>query len=432
MRTELLAATLIFFSPCQALANGQIDVDTGEFSATDRIAPAPRALALGVEGVALASDGSSASANPAGLTAIRRIEISATLAGTMREQESRFFDRAARDELYATALTEAHLVLPMPTYRGGLVFSLGYHQARPAQRTSIFDGFNTTRPAEFGDGPSREFERARWRGGPSAFIVAGAVDLSPRTTVGLALDVWRGEEERSRRFELGFVDDDSPDAPAEIVLEDGYTIEHTGFGFRAGIMIRAAGPLRIGATIEAPFDLKRKGSFNTTTTMFDPQGNELDRQSERFDVDETIRLPWSISAGAALHVGRLLLLSADGRFSDFPRMEYAVPDSTIWPSLTDDPPYRVGLEAGGGAELIVPGTTLRARAGYRFVRPPYLRETSLSGRHRFSAGAGWIIDGAFSLDVAALRETSDVEQFESVYTASSTRTRFVIGTAYRF
>ncbi len=49
MRTELLAATLIFFSPCQALANGQIDVDTGEFSATDRIAPAPRALALGVE-----------------------------------------------------------------------------------------------------------------------------------------------------------------------------------------------------------------------------------------------------------------------------------------------------------------------------------------------------------------------------------------------
>ncbi|MAE70935.1 MAG: hypothetical protein CME06_10760, partial [Gemmatimonadetes bacterium] len=175
----LSAAMVVCTGP--AMANEPIDVDTGEFSATDRIAPAPRALAMGIEGVALASDGSSDLANPAGLTAVRRIEISATLAGTLREQESSFFGRDARDELYSTDLTEAHLVLPVPTYRGGLVFSFGYHRARPAQRTSVFDGFNSSR-----DDPSREFERGRWRGGPSAFVVAGAVDLSPRSTVGLA------------------------------------------------------------------------------------------------------------------------------------------------------------------------------------------------------------------------------------------------------
>ncbi len=439
MRAEspaLVAAALLSIGA--ATAQQEVEVDTGEIGLTHRLAPAPRALAMGVEGLALASEGSTLVPNPAGLTAIRRFELSAALAGSAHRAESRFFGREAEDEVVATTLSEAHFVLPVPTYRGGLAFAVGYHDARPALRSSLFDGFNSSRTALDGSpDPSREREQIHWHGGPAAFVAAAAIDLSPRTTIGFALDIWRGEERRSRRFELGFSGDDALDAPPEIVLEDDYTVEHSGLRPRAGLMIRAAAPLRIGIAVEAPFDLKRVGHFDETETLLDRSGNELARSSARFEVDEKIGLPWSIGVGAVLHLGRLALLSADGRWTDLPRLEHSVRDSTgayapTWPSLTDEPPYRMGLEAGGGVEVIVPGTALRARAGYRFVRPHYLRETALDGRHRLAAGLGWILDGTLSVDLAAALETTESEQFSGRYFERSTRTRLALGTAYRF
>lgn len=430
--TRTLEPWLAFFLVGSSVALAQLNVDTAELSLVRRTAPAPRALALGVAGIALASEGSTAAVNPAGLTAIRRFEISVALAGDNHERHTTFYESSSSDDTFELSISEAWFVLPVPVHRGGLAFALGLHQERPALGTSAYGGFD---PAY--DFPLRETERIRWRGGPSAFTFASAVDLSPQVTLGLAVDLWDGKEERDRRFEYGFAGDDNPAGPAEYVFEDSYHLEHSGFAFRAGLMLRAAPPLRFGLTVEGPSKVKRQGSFSTAEIQLSQAGAELSRVEERFDVDEALTLPWSVSAGAVWHLNRLLLITADGRWTDLPRLEYAVRDDTgelakQWPTASADAPYRLGWEGGGGSELIIPNSTLRLRAGYRHMRPSYLNESALKGRHRFSGGFGWIADAAFAIDAAVAYEIYEGQQASGAYTNRSTRTRVALGLAYRF
>ncbi len=431
--TPVLALLLMaLFSTRPAASQNLNDVDTGEAHLLQRTAPAPRALALGIEGIALGAEGSTATTNPAGLTAIRRFELTAALAGNTIDQSASLYGRSLSDQDFALNLSELWFVLPMPVSRGGLAFAFGYHRERSAFQLVHYNGYG---PVE-GD-ERRQEENLRWRGGPSAFTIAGAVDLSPRVTAGVAVDFWGGTEKFERRFEYGFAGDSSPRGPAEIAIDDDYSVDHSGIGVRTGLMVRAAARLRFGLVLDAPFDLERQGSYHSTLIDGSRSGEVVARTPSLFDIDETLRLPWSFGLGLAWRVHPLLLLSADGRWSDLPRLEYAVRDSSgtlapVWPTASVDAPYRMAWEGGAGLEMIVPGTTIRLRSGYRHVAPTYKNESADSGRDRFSGGLGWIVDAAFALDLAAAVETYEGHQASASYRRQSTRTRIAAGLAYRF
>jgi long-subunit fatty acid transport protein len=434
-RHNLQLATVLLpllLSPLPANSQSPIDVDSGEARLLQRTAPAPRALAMGIEGIALAAEGSTAAINPAGLTAIRRFELSAAIAGTSLDQETLFRGRRMSDQDFSLNLTEIWFVVPMPVSRGGLALALGYHHQRSAFQQVHYSGYG---PVD--DTDRRQEENLRWRGGPAAFTVAGAVDLSPRVTAGLAVDFWSGTEKFERRFEYGFPSDEAPGGAAELALEDDYAVDHSGIGVRGGLMVRAAPRLRFGVVLDAPFDLERQGNYHSTLLEESPDGELLSRTPTLFDVDERLRLPWSIGLGFAWRAHRLLLFGVDGRWTDLPRLEYAVRDSSgtlspVWPTAADDAPYRMGWEAGGGLELIVPSTTLRIRSGYRHSTPTYKGESATSGRDRISGGIGWIVDAAFALDLAATVEIYEGRQPAATYQRQSTRTRIAAGLAYRF
>jgi len=345
-RPSVLAFSMAFLLMLCAPAGGQ------EITVDNLMGVGARAMGMGGAYVAVSEDFSATYWNPAGLAQIRRIELYGSLSHQIQKVESYFYGGFDRSRISRTKLNSLGIVLPVPTYRGSLVFALGFNRVKSFDSIFSIDGYST----------SSLFHRrgtASDEGGLTAFSIAGAIDVSPSASLGLSLNVWGGTDEFSKDLLSTDIYDMHRDTVS--VLEKlSFKDEYSGFNVTFAMLLRAPLGFRFGAALSTPvtFKVKEDWSSEYETTL---SGPVTYREGDSGHFSYKVYLPYELALGASWSVLGLLTLAADMRYVDWTQTRYDEPPAEglggdLRPDIRREPEDRV---------LARPDALFRAEGGGR-------------------------------------------------------------------
>lgn len=355
-----------------------------------------RAIAMGGAFGAVGDDYSASFWNPAALAQVRRLEFAGALNHLSRENLASFSNASFADEFTQTRLNEIGFAYPVPTYRGSLVFSFGYNQAKTLDANFSFGEIFNDLPQDSVSQAWRERETGRL----GAYTVAGAIDLSPNLSAGIGLNFWYGRDEylfteRERDIEDIYTFND-------FRRDDQIDSQIRGFNATLGALLRVNPMLKLGATIATPITYRITEEWSTRErTTFD------DGDAEIFDDDGVyeykIRSPYTFSGSASLNLP-LLVIAGQVEYNDWTRISYRTDPPIAGLTREEaneaiEEDYRATTRIRLGAELTLPGTATQIRAGYFRDPAQFSFSTDEDDREFYSLGLGFLLDKQIKLDL---------------------------------
>ena len=401
------------------------------------------AMGMGGAFTAVADDGSALYWNPAALGQIRRIELGFGLARAARSTDATlrsvsFGPTAAGAYVARLRLSRLAIAVPVPTYRGSIVFAAGFH------RVQAFDGLLRVRGFSDAEGLGIRGDVDE-RGALGMFAAGGAVQVTPHIMLGASLNIWSGDyalESRDIRVDNLDVRPEFVSDYSRLLVDDRYR----GVNATLGLLAAPGGGVRLGLRLVTPFALRVKEHFAdevveepeavVTPAVF-AQRPEPPRTRVRYEV----RTPFRFGAGAAWTRGDLLV-AADATYVDWREAEYSMPELFGIDNSFFRSEYRDVWTAHLGAQYRIPRSTVRLRAGFTtdptpFVgrRPPVESEDDPRvvperDRRFFTLGVGAILEGALAVDAAWVR--GRLRQREGSLTEEMSLERLFLETSYRF
>ncbi len=373
-----------------------------------------RALGMGGAHIAVATDATALVYNPAGLARVTRIEFSGGLTHQRMNNESRLGSYSQQDGrlLNNTRFSSANVVLPVPTYRGSLVFALGVNRVKSFDKTMEFSldiGPNTINGIESESG------------GIYLWSFGAAIDVSPNVSVGGAVNFWSGKDNYTWLYENNSVDYTTK-------YDDAIKDRYSGFNAKFGVRIQPNKYLIIGGTIDSP-----------VTYTIEEDWTQITETSEESDYDYgsseyKISLPFSLGAGVALTLNNFIL-AGDINYTDWTQMEYKRLDNLAEANRQIKDTYTDALRFHLGAEFLIPKIGTSLRAGFYRNPLPYKSRWIKKDRSCFTAGIGFLIDQVMTLDIAWSHgswELQDfLEDFTPYLTEKYTTDRIFVSVAYR-
>lgn len=408
----ILATLAVFVVGSPVLCLGQVCDDVAlcqETMSADFFGVDARAMSMGNTGIALSHDGSSLIYNPANLARIKRIEFRAGLSHLRSENETRvvFNDEDFDDglDLKKTRINALSLTLPVPTYRGSLVFGLGVHRVNSFDRPFARHWVET-----FDDGSVLDRGSALENGSLWKWTAAGAIDISPNVSVGLSGHLLTGSDEYRWSGEFLDYQFDENDETWFGVLEDqSIEIDYIGVSATTGISYNVTPEIRAAITIETPTYLKAEETASLDVTeQYDTASAELGWDvvfpTELTLSDYTVIRPFSFGFGLAGTFDRINLIG-DLRYTDWSQMDFDYDDpsldsaeSNVLRFINENLTEVVSLHLG--AEYLFPEHGLALRAGYFRDPLPVATEFIESERQYFTVGIGFLIDRIMTVDLA--------------------------------
>ncbi|KAA0224188.1 hypothetical protein EDS67_24265 [candidate division KSB1 bacterium] len=355
-----------------------------------------RAMGMGGAYIGVGDDYSAAFWNPAALTQIRRLEGFATLSYAQREDNATFDFYRENDKASYTNFNSIGLAYPIPTYRGSLVFSLGYHRVRPYDSNFSFSWFNNT-PDDSVNQRWSELED----GSLNNWTFAGASEIAPNFSVGASVNLWSGKND----FLASFTERDVLD----LYTFDSYRndnallSEFSGVNFKLAGLYRASSLLRLGFTLATPTTFTVKEKWNTSDeTEYDDGEVEQGNDNGRFEYK--IRSPFSLGAGASVNAAGLLL-SGSVEHNDWSQIRYTTepPIEGLSRNEANDElarNYRATTRVRLGAEFTLPVLDVQLRGGYLLDPNPLEGLPGDADREFLTAGVGIFLDKQVRLDLA--------------------------------
>ncbi|MDQ3002491.1 MAG: hypothetical protein M3Y08_14680 [Fibrobacterota bacterium] len=320
---------------------------------------AARPMALGGSYTGVASDASALYYNPAGLSAVKKHEISMTLERSVfnaTNQVGGFPLRETQQE--DLRIQSLAWLLPVPTVRGGLTFAFGYY-----------------RPRTFSDVISYEDAQSDSRGAYS-YTAEGALN---NYRLGMALDI---APDLSFGVALGYVNGSEQIRLSDIGLE-GYERNYNGFNLEPSLMFKVSPRFRLGVSIVA------WEKILNLEEVYEEAG--VGNSEENYQV----QFPFQAKSGLA-YQGDSYLLAADVRINGWSQYRYGSADASTLKKAGYKDEMMVSL---GGEKFIKPLNTV-LRGGYAMNTLPERSFDPTYNLHRFSTGAGFLFSGALALDLA--------------------------------
>lgn len=358
-----------------------------------------RAMGMGGAFMAVGDDYTASYWNPAALAQIRRFEVLASLSHAQHENDAVGAGLRLKDDASFTRVNSLGFAYPVPTYRGSLVFSVGYNRLKPYDSNFNFEWFNST---------ADDSVQQRWseleEGSLNNWMFAGAVDVAPNFSVGLSLNYWTGKDD----YQFSFVEQDNLDLYTlrDFRRDDNIISEFRGFNIKLGGLLRVNPHLRLAATIATPTTLKVTESWTSDdeTRFDDPTVKPTELFSYEGSFEYKIRSPFVFGAGASLNLAGLLL-AGSAEFIDWSQIRY-----------TSEPPiedlsknkaneqlarnYRSVTRLRAGAEFTLPGLGLQVRGGYYLDPSPLADLPDDADREFFTYGLGFLLNKQVKLDIA--------------------------------
>jgi hypothetical protein len=346
--------------------------------------------------------------NPAGLGKIRRIEFLGTLEKQSRDVDATWFGTKTSRSVSSTAIREATLSFPFPTYRGSLVI------AGSVFRPNILDSYTVRTGSVYRDSENRTGMLTGWAGGMS-------VQVSPEVYVGGEFHAYTGR----------YKEDDVWD-PWGICTDARFSwdLDLGGYGGSIGMQYQALPILGVGAVLKSPQKISLKGNIeepdipDTATSCVTPE------QMGIFRIDETATLPYSLGLGLAWSPGSFLV-SLDVAYTDWRELTY--PTSITRDPVTDEFLYSPTTDVRAGVEYALSAVPVRLRAGYARVPLEFDNWFEITkDRTSISLGVGAVVQSALTFDVAWQRTSFERASPVVSYSEIQTNDRLALTLAYRF
>ncbi len=341
-----------------------------------------RAEGLGGAFIGLADDATAISWNPSGLGQLERVEFSAV--GRWMGEEYKFNNPVHPTSNYT--ITQSHFAynfasIAFPLHAGNVNIVPAVAFQKQLDNYSEYDT------------GTESYESS---GGANTITPGIGLKLHPMIYVGGAVNIWLGN----------FANSDLDKSTLYGSSNDG---SFSGLNFTAGLLVDFEGmkkpiPIKLGATLRTPFDLKYDGSYQWK------QGTNVYKKGVFVN---TVQSPLMFGFGASGRIGENLTLSVDYEtrlYSDrqiFRTTDGAAIDTIqLSGSKTDLNQVRVGAEY----LIVTTAGVIPVRAGFRTI--PTLRANwdinnkpsdQVSGTG-FTVGTGFISQ-SFALDVAYSRST---------------------------
>ncbi len=340
-----------------------------------------KAAGMGGAQIAAGDDGSALFYNPALLTRIQSTEISGTLTQQRFTNKTSVFGIPSPEpSLTNTGLGGVWAILPVPTTQGGLSLGLAVNRVRGFDRvfryTSRPDYFINPNTPGYGGGEDESGSIWDWSFG-------GAIEVSPRASVGASLDIYDGHDDYSAFFDSTF-------AGGSYHFRHNINDSYTGVSGKLGGTYSATNWLDLGAVIRFPTSFTIDQTFNTDNNGTTDFGND----SYRYD------LPFSFGFGGAVNYADFEL-AGDISYLDYSQLSYerGFADLTEADRLVRQYDHAVTSFHVGGQYLIRPAD-VTLRAGY-YTEPFAFQGYPIVQNPRFyTFGAGILLEKTVNVDMA--------------------------------
>jgi long-subunit fatty acid transport protein len=384
-----------------------------------------RSIGMGGAYQAVADDYSAVYWNPAGPAQIRRMEFWLGISHSRFSNDIIYQEVASEASNTTTRFNSIGLVFPVPTYRGSLVFALGYQKFKDFDYVNKFSGISSQGPAEgsnrlsfSGVDPNNPDEVYDFFGEPvqkTGYVTdegsleewTAAVDVSPNISVGASLIFNSGSSDYYDEFTQLDNLNNFQIYPAdfhEYYEERIISSKYSSFKMRLGSLFHFSRFIRVGLGMEIPQKINVKEDYLLDSNLlfddgFEETFDESD-QSNTGTYEYDVTIPFRFSGGLSLQL-RNILLSGGIEYIDWTQLQF---DSGELTSLNRyfDSEYRETFKLRLGGELNVPIISSQFRAGLIYDPCPEKNLSADYNRKYVSIGYGILVDRTFQFDLAYL------------------------------
>lgn len=353
------------------------------------VMPGARAAAMGGAQIAAGMDGSALWYNPALLTRIRHSEISGTLTHQIFSNETSLLAGARQEaDVSNTRLGSLWGIFPLQTYRGGLTLGISVNRIRNFDRIFRYASSSSWLSDPIGSdgwGGGEDENGSLW-----AWSLGGAVEISPKASIGLSLDIYDGDDSWTFFFDSTSISDNY-----RYSYQHSITDDLTGISGKVGITYAVNNHLNLSGVIGFPTSM----TVDQTSDIFEYDNQGLD-EADYSSASYRYTLPFRFEGGAAFR-HEDLTIAGDIGFIDYTQLEYrsglfdlAGRNQTVKEYYKDVFTYHVG------AEYFIRSAGVRLRAGYYQDPIPFTGYPIETEPYYFTFGAGFIVDRSVNIDLA--------------------------------
>jgi len=387
----------------------QVSVAQQEITVGNDFGVGARAMGMGGAYTSVADDFTALQWNPAGLSHLKSMEFYGALSYEKVNNETEYFGNTSSTFTSNTRPNSFGIVLPVPTYQGGLAFAFGVNRVQSFDSRSKVEGFNELTLAENPELGQLDINKLMDEsGGIYSWDFGAAVDVAPNVSLGATLSFLSGRYDYS--LELDANDNRNLDSSIDsLSYNDTLSTDYLGVEGKVGLLARVAKPLKLGLTVTIPMSFSASDYWTQDTYYAYDDGTD-DSQYDEGTFDYDISRPFRFNFGLSLIPIPNTLISADVSYTDWTQTEYSEPPSEDVSNEDFINDYRATAGLRVGVEYYIPSAGLMLRAGY--IRDPlsYKPEGTeiKTDRQYITAGVGLIMDESFSMDIAYIRGFSKV------------------------
>jgi long-subunit fatty acid transport protein len=388
-----------------------------------------RAIGMGGAYIAVADDYSAIYWNPAGLAQMRKTEVWLELSHVRYGNDISYpyyHDRG--DMTYSSAASQKvtkfnsiGFAFPVPTYRGSLVFSLGYQRVKDFEYANeflgvsdqgsdrlSFIGVDPNNPDDVYDFFGEDVEKEGYltdEGSINQWSAAGAIDVTPNMSLGLGLNFWTGSSEYAQLYhqldKFNYFDVYPADFD-EYSEERTLSSKYSSFNAKLGSLFRLGRQMRLSIGIESPqtFSIEEE-YFLDSKLKFDDgfEDNFDDADAEESGLNKyKVKMPFRFSIGASLSLGTILV-SGSAEYMDWTQVKFKTDElKDLNRYLATD--YRETVKLRLGGEIDLPSLDSQFRAGAIYDPTPLVDRDSDWDRKYLTIGYGLLIEKILKIDLA--------------------------------
>jgi len=470
----IISISLAFVVLFTMQAYSQLPEDALRLS-TPNLGIGARSLGMGTAYTGIASDFSAMYTNPAGLGQIRLNEFSFGLSNLSYNNSADYLSNNTSFSNSATDINNVGLVYPFPVSKGSLVLAVGYGRNADYTTALSYKGFNPTNTMiswlpdvqmaynlyltdTLGRKPNgsiytpyvdslQQDGKVLEGGGTNNWTVAGAVEAANNLYLGLALNFISGSYTYSQNYnETDTQNKYSVARYGDQQAFSGFNIQNTinddvgGFSARFGFLYKINPKARVGFSVKTPtwYSINETYSSDGTSTFRVPDTTGNNSYNDRTDnkIQYDVTTPFVFSGGFAYSLGDLLL-SLDADYTDWTQMSFSNGDPSLDLTNTDIKSiFRSTTNLRLGGEYEFPGTGFRIRGGYAYLPSPYQSDINGADQKYVTAGVGFIVENAVSIDIGYARgtwNTSHIAYDNAPVTSEKITTNSILATIlYRY
>ena len=412
-----------------------------------------RALGMGNSFSSLSNDFSGVLFNPAGIGLMKKGEISGGMSLNAFNNNTTFYGTTTSVDQTSVDFSQFGVVYPVPTFRGSLVFAIGYNQVKDFNGIMKFDGYNSGNTSmiqnitgdynydeipltnelglayEITDPQTNDYIKDTTRingmldqsggidkkGGMGKWSFATSFEAAKGFYIGGTFNIVTGSYQSNSDYwevdtkdiygtNLLLVPGDATTRDFQsFYLNDIIDWNLSGWDFQVGILYNYIDKFRFGASIKFPSYITVKENFVVNAQSNFGTGSEYSQYPAiNSPIKYEIRTPYEYTLGASGTIS-IVTVAADMKIMDYTQMEFT--DGFSYDYIAERQKeinkfMKTTIDYHLGTEVKIPNIPVFGRAGFMYFQSPFDGDPDEFNKKYITLGAGAVLDEQFIIDFA--------------------------------